>query len=165
MPKIVVSDSSPLINLYLINRFNLLKLFFHTITIPPAVWEELTKAEEKEGVEFFKQERKEGFIVVQPVAPDPLLELLHKSLDEGEAEAIFLALSVKADLLLLDEKEGRSIARVYKIPLTGVIGILMRARLEGKISSLKKELNLLGEKGFWISDELREEVLQFCNEK
>ncbi|HIG93966.1 TPA: DUF3368 domain-containing protein [Candidatus Woesearchaeota archaeon] len=164
MPEKVVSNTSSLISLFSINRFHLLQEFYPHIFITEAVWKELTDTE-KEGVQFFHQEKEKGFLVINRVTPSPFLQLLHQELDEGEAEAIALAMEKKLDLLLLDEKEARSIARIYKIPVTGTVGILMRAKREGKIPSLRKELLALREAGFWIQDDLFHEALHSCKEK
>ena len=164
MPENATSDSSPLINLFLIDRFSLLKEFFKQITIPEAVWQELVETD-KAGVEFFKQERESGFLVIKKIEPSAFLSLLYRELDRGEAEAISLALNNKAEILLVDEKEARSIAREYQLPLTGVVGILLRAKLEQKIPSLRRELQLLRDNGFWIDDELCSEATRACGEK
>ena len=88
------------------------------------------------------------------------MRLLKRDLDEGEAEAIALAINRKADLILLDETEARSVAELYSLPKTGVIGILMRAREAGKVQSLRTELEKLREQGgFWIDEELYRQVL------
>ncbi len=164
MPERVLSDSSPLINLFLIGRFHLLHEFFKQIVIPEAVWRELVEAE-KIGVDFFRLERETKFLLVEQVPFSPLLQLLYRELDKGEAEVIALALAEKADLLLLDEKEARMIARTYNLPLTGVVGILMRAKLEKRILSLQKELLTLQERGFWINRELFDQVLKESGEE
>lgn len=163
MPEVVVSDSSPLINLFLIGRFRLLQEFYPQILIPPAVYNELIQ-EGKEGTSFFQHQKEKEFLKVVEVKPTDFLKLLHHNLDEGEAEAIALALDCKADLLFLDEKEARSIAREYELRLTGVIGILLRAKLERRIPTVKNELNLLRMKGFWIGKEIYEKVLQEAGE-
>lgn len=164
MPEKVVSDSSPLISLFLIERFSLLKEFYKRIIIPEAVWKEIIYTK-KQGVEFFEQERERNFLLVKTVSHTPFLQLLKKDLDEGEAEAIALALIEKADLLLLDEKDARAIARTYNFRLAGVIGILIKARFENKISSLHQELDLLEKRGFRIHPELYKKALQLCKEK
>lgn len=163
MPERVLSDSSPLINLFLIGRFHLLHEFFKQIVIPEAVWRELVETE-KAGVDFFRVERETRFLLVEQVPFSPLLQLLYRELDKGEAEVIALALEEKADLLLLDEKEARMIARTYDLPLTGVIGLLLRAKREKKILSLQKELLALREKGFWLDEELFNLVLRESGE-
>ncbi len=159
MPEKVVSDSSPLIALYQINRFSLLEEFYEQIIIPQAVWNELidTRAENKE---FFTQLRQKGFLQIQKVPFSPTLILLKREIDEGEAEAIQLALTLKADILLVDEKEARALARTHNLTMTGVLGILMRATREKKITSLKEEIQKLEQVGFRIHPELKQKILQ-----
>ncbi|MFM2314487.1 MAG: hypothetical protein RLZZ04_3763 [Cyanobacteriota bacterium] len=51
---------------------------------------------------------------------DIILERLHS----GEREAILLAEELKANLIILDEKAARQIARERGLNLTGLLGIL-----------------------------------------
>jgi predicted nucleic acid-binding protein len=55
------------------------------------------------------------------------LRLLKRDLDDGEAAVIALALERGADLVLIDESDGRRIADLYGLPKTGVLGLLLRA--------------------------------------
>ena len=102
--------------------------------------------------------------MVKKVTASPLLQLLRQELDYGEAEAICLAIKLKASLTLLDEKEARSIARNYNLSLTGVVGLLIRAKKENKITSLYQELQKLADKGFRIHPLLVREALHACGE-
>lgn len=80
---------------------------------------------------------------------------MKSELDGGEAEAIALMIEMHADLLLIDESEGRRVAEMYNLPKTGVVGILLRAKREGRIESLRRELDALRlDGGFWIADSL-----------
>ncbi len=99
------------------------------------------------------------------LAPSPL-RLLKRDLDEGEAEVIALAIEQKADVVLLDESDARKIAELYELVKTGVIRLLIRAKKEGRIESLKKELNTLRDKaGFWFNEKLYHQALQSVGEE
>jgi uncharacterized protein len=86
-------------------------------------------------------------------------------LDKGESEAIALALQAQAEWALLDEKEGRRVAKSLGLRVTGVLGILIRARKMGKLEHLQKLLEDLREKaGFHIRADLLNKVLkEGCN--
>jgi len=58
------------------------------------------------------------------------VKVLRRELDKGESEAIALALQAQADWTLLDEKEGRRVAKSLGLRVTGVLGILLCARLK-----------------------------------
>jgi predicted nucleic acid-binding protein len=94
-----------------------------------------------------------------------LIKLLRRELDEGESEAIALAIEIQADLVLLDERDARDIADIYGLNMTGVAGILLSAKREGYISSVRKYLDLLQTKAsFRISRELYNQILRSSNE-
>lgn len=152
----VVSNSSPIIHLAKIGKLELLKNYFQTIIIPDAVYKEcVQEGKEREEVGLIK--RADWFKVVQ-VKDKKLVRLLQSQLDNGESEAIALSLEIRSDLILLDDYDAREKARLYGLKITGVIGILLRAKLEGKIGSLKEYLLRLKESGFWISNKLETRV-------
>ena len=91
----------------------------------------------------------------------PLVKVLQRDLDEGEAEAIALALQQKAEWTLLDEREGRKVAKALGLRVTGVLGILARAWQHGQLPSLKEAIvELREEAGFRISEELYTDLLK-----
>ena len=117
------------------------------------------------GAVEVEKARQAGWVEIALCEDEPILCLLKRDLDEGEAEAIALAINRKANLILLDETEARSVAELYSLPKTGVIGILMRAREAGKVQSLRTELEKLREQGgFWIDEELYRQVLSAVGE-
>jgi predicted nucleic acid-binding protein len=86
-------------------------------------------------------------------------------LDNGEAEAITLAVQAKAEWILLDEKEGRKIAKSLGLNVTGILGILLRARQEGKLPSMQKAMNQLQElAGFRVGPELYADLMRKSGE-
>jgi len=91
--------------------------------------------------------------------------LLYSEIDAGEAEAIVLALEQRADLLLLDDQEARNKARRLNLPITGTVGVLLKAKNEGLISSLDGEIQSLQASGFWLSNSLVHALLPSTSNK
>ena len=85
-------------------------------------------------------------------------------LDRGEAEAITLAQEQAADLIIIDEKLGRRYAHRLGLTSTGTVGVLLRAKREGLIKSLKPLVETLRASGFYLADALVEEALRLAGE-
>lgn len=157
----VVSNTSPLLNLSIIGRLDLVRSQFGKVLIPEAVRDELEMDSGRPGSAKLRTAVSEGWIRVQEVAERAHVRTLRQSLDQGESEAIAMAAAINASLLLLDEREGRKHARAIGLPVTGAIGILLRAHEEGRLPSLRNALEALqNEAGFWIAPALRERILQ-----
>ena len=153
---LVVADTSPLLNLALISRLDLLESQFSEVTIPRQVWEELEAG--NDGLDALRDLRENGFLtVVEVERSDLFVEIFHE-LDLGETAAICYAVVRDADLVLLDEKEGRRVARRHDLTITGVVGVLLQGANAGDVE-LEQELDALRDAGFWISDDLYSEIL------
>jgi uncharacterized protein len=137
------------------------------LIIPAAVWQEVVvEGKGRPGVAEVEAALREGWIQVHPVETSFLLQSLKQDLDDGEAEVIALALVLEAGLVLLDESEARRKAEAFGLTKTGIVGLLMRARFEGKIPELRPELDRLRiEGGFWIDDGLYRKALQAVKEE
>lgn len=157
---LAVTNSSPLIHLSLIGRIDLLRRF-SLVCIPPAVWREVVEqGGSRPGATEIREARESGWLRVVEPSDRALVRLLEQELHAGEAESIALAIEIRPDVLLLDEAEGRRVAGIYDLPVTGIIGLLIQAKREGQISSLAEEMNRLRERGnFWIHDALYRRVL------
>jgi predicted nucleic acid-binding protein len=155
---VVVSDTSPILNLACIGRLDLLHALYRQIVIPPAVFHELALADpDAPGA---AQVRSADWIAQHPIANKPLVRALRLELDAGEAEAIACALELKATLLLMDERRGREIAQRMGLPVLGLLGVLLLAQRRGLVPALRPLLDDLRNKaGFWISDALYRRVL------
>jgi hypothetical protein len=98
--------------------------------------------------------------------PKPHLSLTDRGfLGVGETAAIDLALDIKADLLLIDERKGREVARRHGLIVGGLLGELLHAKQCGWISGLKGEILLLRtEARFFVSAELERLILKEAGE-
>jgi len=160
---IVVSNTSPLTNLAAIGQFALLKKLYDSIYIAEGVWIELNANEqswpgsdEVERAAWVKRKRIKNQIVVTALRED---------LDRGESETIALALEQKANLVLMDETEGRHKAKRLGLNVIGVIGILLEAKSKGHISQILPLLDRLRqEAGFYLSKNVYNEVLNLADE-
>ncbi len=94
-----------------------------------------------------------------------LVALLEEFIDTGEAEAIVLALELKADLLLVDNRDARNLAKKLGLQLMGTLGVIALAKYRGLIPKAKPIINQLIESGFWISRRVLEEFLKELNEQ
>jgi predicted nucleic acid-binding protein len=120
---IIVSDTSPLGYLIRIDHIHLLShLFSSGITIPRAVWNELSDPESPAVIRSWI-ESPPAWLRIQAVEKAQEEAELHR-LHRGERAAILLAEQTGADLLLVDDKEARKVARDRGLPITGLIGIL-----------------------------------------
>jgi len=91
-----------------------------------------------------------------------MVPFLHK----GEAEAICLSLEKKAKLCLIDDKDARTIAQLNNLPVAGTLGILLKAKKTGLISSVKELIDRLrSEHHFWIKEDMYQKVLHVAKEK
>ena len=156
----VVSNTSPILNLAIIQRLFLLHQQFGTIQIATAVFEELRVNEDLPGSDVIRDAIAREWIVVTQVEDIPLVQLLRQNLDPEEAETIALALAVQADWTLLDELEGRRIARSLGLKITGILGILLRSWRMCELSSVRPVMNELRDlAGFYIAPALLTEIL------
>ncbi len=158
---IVVSDTSPITNLIEIGRFDILRSLFRTVLIPPTVFQEAT---------FHEHVRREledaDWIQIVELTTNSLYTLLAERLDRGEAEAISLAVETSADLILIDEADGRREAQELGIVVTGLLGVLVRAKKQGLIPAVRPEINrLVLAADFWLGQDVINEALVLAGER
>jgi len=147
---IVVSDTSPVRALIHLNLFSLVEHYFSDIVIPPAVVAEL----ERPITKFVPIAVSSlGKVRVTPPSDLNLIQLLLRELDQGESEAIALAVELHADALLIDESKGRAVAERMGIERIGALGLLARAKRDRLIPKIKPLLDELRDGlGFYVSD-------------
>jgi predicted nucleic acid-binding protein len=117
---LAVSNTSPISNLACIGRLDLLRAQFGEIWIPRAVEAELAAVPDGAVRTTIDQTRQLGWLKGRAASDANLVSLLTVELHRGDAEAIALALEMNADWLLMDEREGRAMARQLGLHVTGV---------------------------------------------
>lgn len=160
---IVVSNTSPIINLACVSQLDLLRQLYGQIIIPQAVFTEIAIA--GAGEPGAKEVQGFDWITPRPVTQGSLTKVLRLELDAGEAEAIACALEINADLLLLDERRARETAQRLGLKFIGILGVLTEAKRRQLIPRIRPVLdNLRHQAGFWVTDALYQRVLAVAGE-
>ena len=154
----IVSDASPLIVLLKTNNLFILKDLFEKITVPTAVYKEIT-AKEQEKIIFDKIE----WIETRNIKNTQENVLLEKLIDKGEAQAIVLAKELKTTLLL-DDAKARKYAKLLNVEVIGTLGLLKIAKNRGVIPSVKKIISDMLAEGYYIEDKLITQILEDAGE-
>lgn len=160
---IVISDTTPILSLLKAQKLDLLQKLYKSVVIPKAVYSELTTNP------IFKEERESiincPFLKVEKAGNLKSVKILRDvtGLDAGESEALILYDEKKADLLLIDERKGRSIAKKMSVEYIGTLGIFMLAYDKGILSAneVEKCLNILLDKNIRLSRKLYDKVLRY----
>jgi hypothetical protein len=160
---IVVSNTTHLIGLASIERFDLLRRIFGELIIAQAVYDEAVVAGREVGGAK-REVLAAGWIKTVHVKDRLAVEVLLDELDLGEAETIVLARELAADWVLMDEKKGRRKLTQLGLQKIGTVGILLKAKQVGLITELRPELDLLRQRGFGVSQGAIEAVLRQANE-
>ena len=127
----VVSNTTPLNYLVLIERVEILNLLFEQVVIPQEVFAELTSIAAPDKVRAWVTSSP-GWLAVEqaPNVIDPELDVIQV----GERQAILLAERIRADFIFLDDRKARRIGAVRGLNVVGTLGILTIAAEKGFIT-------------------------------
>jgi predicted nucleic acid-binding protein len=153
---IVVADTSPLNYLIQIGYDELLPQIYKRIVVPVGVMEELGHVDAPLEVRGWLT-RVPAWIEVQRISLPLDTEL--EFLGLGERQAIQLAEQQHADLLLIDERKGRSEAIRRGLATTGTLGVLLAAGELGLLDPEPAYRRLLVETTFRTSAALEAQFL------
>ena len=160
--ELVVADASTLIGLASAEAFELLDELFGQIVVSEAVCDEVLAGGDRPGARELSGAIRSGTIKVLSVKP---IAALAASLDVGEASTLTLGIEhAGLSLVLMDEMIGRSYARAHGLNVTGLVGVLLAAKREGLVSSVRPFLERLKKCNFRLSDELVRSVIEESGE-
>ena len=158
---LVIVNTSPMLYLHQVGCLELLRQLYSTITVPPAVPQEL-EIGKLQGVDVPEVNSIE-WIQIRPVASATIIPAVI-DLGQGEAEVIALGLENPGSLLVFDDSLARRIADLYGLKYTGTLGILVKAKQSGYLSAVAPVINMLRSKGMWLTDKIISDVLRLSGE-
>jgi len=152
---IVVSDTGPLNYLALIGHVDTLSKLYGQVVIPPAVLKELSRPTSPDSIRKLV-EFTPSWLIIGSV---PAIEQDLSQLGDGEQQAISLARSLHADLLLCDDKDAREAAQRKALRVIGTLGVLQEASRNGLLT-LRDALVKLRATNFRISPSVIDRILE-----
>ncbi len=160
---IVISDTSCIGYLIIIDKLSLLRQNFTNIIIPLSVHKEVLPLSAKYDLTKYLNA---NWISIKEITNYELYKNLLKEVDEGESEAMVLSKELSADLLLIDERKGTLIARSMGINTIGLIGVLLLSKKKKLIKNIKSLLDeLIANTTFRIDKNIYNNVLKAANEQ
>lgn len=160
--KTIVSDTSPLVAFAFLGLQDMLPRILGEVIIPPAVAREI--GQPRYGFNGVDANELPGVITRRPTDAH-FVQQLRARVDEGEAEALALAVEIHAELIVIDDAAARSAAHELGLVVTGTLGLLLRAKQANQIVSVKPLLDRLrNELRFFLSDSLYQYALTAAGE-
>jgi predicted nucleic acid-binding protein len=151
MHKTIISDTSCFIILTNIGELELLqKVYSFVVTTTDIANEYGETLPDWVGIETVKDKYRQ--------------QLLEMQIDKGESSAIALALEMTDCTIILDDYKARKIADKLGLKFTGTIGVIIRAKLNGIIPSIKPILEKVKKTDFRLSPEIELLALKEANE-
>jgi predicted nucleic acid-binding protein len=148
MPEPIIADTSSLIALERINLLQILCKIYKEVVIPESVTKEFGNLSLP-------------CLSIRKVESN-LLKLLITDLNLGKGEADVIALASQTGLkVIIDDSKARKVAENMGLKVTGNIGVLVKAERSGLIGSAHDKVRELREKGFYVSEELLEDISRF----
>jgi predicted nucleic acid-binding protein len=151
MPKTIISDNSCLIILSNIGELDLLHKVYGSIVTTTEI-----------ATEF--GETLPEWVIIENVVDKYKQQLLEMQIDKGESSAIALALETPGSTVILDDYKARKIAEQLGVNFTGTIGVIIKAKLNDIIPSIKPILAKIKDTDFRLSVDIERQALNDANE-
>jgi predicted nucleic acid-binding protein len=151
MPRTIISDTSCLIILSNIGAIDLLQKVYSSITTTPEI-----------AFEF--EDTLPEWIEIKAASNSNYQQILELQIDKGEASAIALALEIPESLVILDDYKARRVGEKLGLLITGTIGVIISAKLEGHIPSIIPVIEMMRKTNFRLSEDVVNEALKKAGE-
>jgi predicted nucleic acid-binding protein len=154
-----VANASPVICLAKTGHLELLQQLPGVLLLPQAVVDEIMAGPEFDPA---RQALSSGWGTRLPIAASG--ELLEWGLGPGETAVLALAQQRMPATVVLDDAAGRGCAKVFGIPVIGTLGVVLRAKKRGLITSAADVLRALQSAGLHLDERLIETALKKVGE-
>ena len=160
----IVTNSTPLIELSKIKQLELLREVYGAILVPEEVYIEVVV--DGTGKPGAAEVEAAGWIYRQSVVDKEQIRTLQSqhSLHLGECATIVLAQEINAEQVILDDNAARREAIARGLPVIGTVGVLLVAKVQRIIPSVRPILDSLRAQGARISQDLYYQVLARAGE-
>lgn len=160
MPE-VIANTSPIQYLFQLGLLDLLPELYGEVFVPDGVVLELRSGVDR-GVSLPDLDSL-GWLRIRKARSAPVL-ILAAGMGAGEREVLALALEIDDPLVILDDSLARRFAQRLNLPLTGTLGLLLKAKQRGRIESVKPYLDRLESLRFRLDPSTRSSVLALAQE-
>ncbi len=157
-----IVNASPLILLGKIGRLQILKQVAPSYIIPEAVWAEVLAGPEQDPARSWLEEQEQDEHLARGRFEVP--EILAWDLGAGETAVLSVALRTPNAVSVIDDLAARSCAQAFGLPIIGTLGVLIKAKAQGLIPTLRPELDKLVLSGSLLSEEFRAKALCIAGE-
>lgn len=158
----VVVNTTPLIALSHVEQLDILRKLYGEIIIPEAVYRELSV--KTDSICKKTVDSSLDWIRVDKIKNQMAKAMYKTQLHDGEVEVMILAKEIAADVVIIDDANAKRHAKYLELPVTGTLGVLIKAKQERYIDELKPILQRMVENGIYISQGLIELCLKQVGE-
>lgn len=162
MHKVIV-NTTPLIALCHVGHLDILKKLYGEISIPSAVYLELS--EKEKSICKKEVDASLDWIHVEKIENQMAKSMFKTQLHDGEVEVMILAKEKNADIVIIDDANAKKHAKYLKLSVTGTLGVLIKAKRQGYIRELKPVIQEMIDKNIYISEKLMRLCLEQVDEK
>lgn len=157
----VIVNSIPIIVLCGIGKLDILRELYREITIPTAVYREVTAVEDSACMQI---KNTGGWIHIESIRDSTEKKMYKAKLHAGEVEVMILAQEQKADLVIIDDNAAKKTAKYLGLTVTGTLGVLLKAKRQGLVQRVDTLLAEMKRNGFYIDSRLETLVLEQAGE-